>query len=72
MMWGEAQELETPFLLASLRLYKEWSCFKILPHGKGTLDERQSVINIIRILSEEENRYSNWELDRSRKELDRD
>lgn len=67
MMYDDAQELETPFLLSALRLYSEWNCFKILPHGKGLMDERQTVIDIIRILTQEENKYSNWEMDRDRK-----
>lgn len=54
--------------MASLRLYNEWSVFKILPHGKGTMNERQTVLDIIRILTGEENRFNNWDLERNRKD----
>lgn len=67
-MYDDAQPLATPFLMASLRLYNEWSVFKILPHGKGTMDERQTVLDIIRILTGEENRFNNWDLERNRKD----
>lgn len=70
MMYDDAQLLITPFLLASLRLFREWSCFKILPHGKGTMEERQTVIDIIKILTQEENNYNSWEMERSRKDPD--
>ncbi len=70
-MYDDAQMLATPFLMASLRLYSEWSVFKILPHGGGTMDERQTVLDIIRTLQIEENRYSGWEMDKSRKKMER-
>lgn len=67
MMYDEAQDLATPFLMASLRIYNEWAVFKTLPHGQGTMGERQTYLEIIRILHQEENGYSNWEMERSRR-----
>lgn len=68
MMFDEAQDLATPFLMASIKIFKEWSVFKTLPHGQGTLGERQTYLDIIKILQGEENGYSNWEMERSRKQ----
>lgn len=70
MMYDEAQDLATPFLMASLRIYNEWAVFKILPHGQGTMGERQAYLEIIRILHQEENAYSNWEMERSRRKAE--
>ncbi len=67
MMYDEAQPLGTPFLMASLRVFREWTTFKILPHGQGTLGERQAYLDIIKILQAEENGYSNWEMEQTRK-----
>lgn len=63
----QIRKLNTPFLAASLRLYGDFSVFKILPHGKGTMDEKQSVIEIIKILKSEENAYINWEMEQNTK-----
>ncbi len=69
-MYDDAVFLDTPFLRAALNLYRDWSTFKILPHGKGTLNERQTVIDTIRILTQEENKYTNWEIDKSNRSLE--
>jgi len=59
--------LQTPFLAASLQLYNDFAMFKVLPHGKGTMDERRSVLDIISILKAEESAFNAWELERSKK-----
>lgn len=69
MMYDEAQGLATPFLMASLHAYREWTVFKTLPHGGGTMGERQTWLDIIRTLTQEENAYSSWEMDRSRRDM---
>jgi len=59
--------LNTPFLAASLRLYNNFAAFKVLPHGKGTMDERSTVLEILKILQSEENAFTAWEMEKNRK-----
>lgn len=66
MTYEQAQILDTPFFAASLDLYLNWAVFKILPHGKGTMHERQSVIEILRILNSEDNKYQSWDMKRDK------
>lgn len=60
-------EFDTPFLRACLRLFFDWKRFKVLPHGGGTLQERQSVIDILTILDAESNKFDEWEREKNSK-----
>lgn len=57
----EIEALKTPFLFQALHLYKDFNVFEMLPHGKGTLDEKPTITEIISILREEENSWQAWE-----------
>lgn len=65
LSYEEIQELKTDFLFRSFSLFSDYSCFKVLPHGKGTMDERPTVIEALKILSEEENLWDAWEREKS-------
>lgn len=56
----EINEQDTPFLHASFALHRK---FKVcgLPHGRGFLNERSTVVDIISIIEGEENRYESWQ-----------
>ena len=60
---SDVQFLKTRFFARSWQLYSDWTLFKMLPHGKGTMKENASVISIIRILSEEANLWDQWDMD---------
>lgn len=60
---ADVQFLKTRFFARSWRLYSDWTLFKKLPHGKGPMKENETVISIIRILSEEENLWDRWDMD---------
>ena len=57
-------QTDTPFLTYSLVLFNNWKRFKVLPHGQGTLAERQSVLEILTILDQEYNAFEEWEHER--------
>ena len=59
----DAQVLRTRFFSRAWETYSNWSLFKALPHGKGTLRENNVTISIIRILTEEEQLWDRWEWD---------
>lgn len=61
--YEEIQGCITPFLAASLELYSNFVLLGVLPHGQGTLGERETVIEILKILKSEDNRYQNWEME---------
>lgn len=62
----EIAGLKTPFFFRAVMLYNDYNTFEILPHGKGTLDERPTVTQIISILKQEENAFTAWENERRR------
>lgn len=57
-------QFETSFLYASLQLFYDWKRFKTLPHGGGTMAERQSVLDILTVLDVEAASYERWEMER--------
>ncbi len=58
-MQDEIDAMETEFLMRSISLWVTCNRWK-LPNGKGWLDERATVIDIINILESESNRYDAW------------
>jgi hypothetical protein len=55
----QINEQDTPFLRQCFKLHKRYkSCGT--PHGLGYGNERQTVINIIVLLDQEEARYESW------------
>ena len=66
LTYYEIQELQTPFLYASLLLYNNFKTFG-LPHGGGWTQERGTVIEILRILESEANLYDQYEMDKDLK-----
>lgn len=63
----QINKLYTPFLAASLQQYINYVSFKVLPHGKGTLDERTTVLKILEILQDEQNSFDAWEREKRSK-----
>lgn len=61
VFFEDIQKLKTDFLNACIRLYNDFTTFKILPHGKGTLDENEVVLQILRICTEEANKYERYQ-----------
>ena len=57
----DVQVLRTTFFARAWQVYSNWTLFKKLPHGKGTLKENNTTIEIIRILTEEEQLWDRWE-----------
>ena len=66
----EAVDLHTDFFRFSWVLFVRWKTFNVLPHGKGTLDERNTTLEILRILNEEEHLFDSWEQEKRQKSMD--
>lgn len=62
----EAEELKTSFLFRAFALYGDWQTFGVLPHGGGTLDERSTYLQAMKILKEEENGWQQMEMEKDR------
>jgi len=60
MVWDDIASLRTPFLADSLQLFSQWKTLGALPHGKGTLAEKQTVVDILMILSQEVSGYERF------------
>ncbi len=58
--------MDNAFLRAALSMYYTWRRFKVLPHGGGTLDERQTTLDILAILDAEAIRFDDWEREQDR------
>ena len=63
--YEEIKELKTEFFYLSWRLYTNYKLFG-LPHGSGWASERNTVLEIIRILEEETNAHDAWEMEQNR------
>ena len=61
--YDEIQELKTPFLSKALLLYNNYKLFG-LPHGKGYIKERQTILDVIRIIEDENNSFDIWEIEK--------
>ncbi len=46
-------------------LFNAYQTFKILPHGKGIIDENASVIQILKIMQQEISNYERYEREKS-------
>lgn len=63
----EIQSLKTDFLFRAFAVFSDFNVFGCLPHGQGTLGERPTVLEAIRILKEEDNLWQMWEMDKNKK-----
>lgn len=52
--------LRTPFLMEAVALFNRWKLLKALPHGGGTMDERETVLEILEVLEDENNGFDSW------------
>lgn len=50
-----------------MHLYNEWKTFNVLPHGRGTMDERRTVIQALSVLEDESNSWDRWEWEKEKK-----
>lgn len=55
----EINEQDTPFFHQALREYLDYRIFG-LPSANGKMNERSSLVEIIRILDNEAKRYEGW------------
>lgn len=51
-----------------MRLFTDWKRFKVLPHGGGTLEERQTILDILAILDAEAIQFDEWEREKKMQE----
>lgn len=61
----------TPFFSACWELHNNIELFG-LPHGKGWMHERQTILQIHKICVSEKNRYNNWRMEKGKDLDDRD
>ena len=66
LSWEDIQNLKTEFFAEAIRLYSDYTAFKILPHGKGTRDERPTVLEVLKILMSEDNLWQAWQMEKDR------
>lgn len=66
LTYEQIQEYKTRFLADSIKLYNNFKLFG-LPHGKGWLNERGSVLEILMTLESESNLYDSWEAEKASK-----
>ena len=66
LTYDQVQELKTPFLYMAINLYNNFKIFG-LPHGKGWVEERGTVVDILRLLESEANLYDRFEIEKSSK-----
>lgn len=52
-----------------MEIFSNFKIFKTLPHGRGTMKERNTVIQIIRILESCQNEFDEWEREKSMAEI---
>ena len=67
----EINEQSTPFFWACWDLYTKISVFG-LPHGRGWLYERPTVIRIHQLCEAQKNRYESWRMKEGRDLEDRE
>lgn len=67
LSYEEIQSLKTNFLFRAFALFSDFNTFNVLPHGQGTLAERPTVLEAIKILKEEENLWQQWEWEKNKK-----
>lgn len=64
LSWENIVDCRTDFLSIAFSLYSDWVVFKVLPNGKGTRDERPTVLEALKILSSEDNQWQCWEMEK--------
>ena len=64
LSWENIVDCRTDFLAIAFSLYSDWVVFKVLPNGKGTRDERPTVLEALKILSSEDNQWQCWEMEK--------
>ena len=67
----EINEQDTPFLRACLQLNRRMEIMG-LPHGKGWLEERSTVVQIREICEAQKNGYEHWRHTKGKDLEDRD
>ena len=65
LTWDDIQNLKTPFFYRAMSLYNDFEVFNVLPHGKGTLEERPTVLKAIKILKIEDNKWQNYQMEKN-------
>lgn len=71
LTWDEIHELDTEFLRRAMDLYMNFRILGGMPHGSGWMEERRTVIDILKILKSEENAYDAWEREKSMRTVKR-
>ena len=64
LSWDDISNCKNEFLSRAFSLYSDWAVLKVLPHGRGTYDERPTVIEVIKLLSGEDNLWQCWEMEK--------
>lgn len=67
----EINEQSTPFFWACWDLYTKIQLFG-LPHAKGWLHERPTILRIYQLLTAQKNRYESWRMNEGKDLEDRD
>ena len=65
----DIRQYATPFFFRSMEIFANFKIFNTLPHGKGTSKERNTVIQIIKILTTCQNEFDEWEREKSMAEV---
>lgn len=66
LTWEDIQNLKTEYFSRAIALYSDYNAFKVLPHGKGTNEERPTVLEALKIIMSEENLWEAWQMEKSR------
>lgn len=66
LSWEDIQNLKTDFFSVAMRLYSDYVAFKVLPHGKGTCEERPTVLEALKIMISEDNQWQAWQMEKDR------
>ena len=67
LSYGEIQALKTNFLFRAFALFSDFNTFNVLPHGGGTILERSTVLEALKILKEEASLWDAWEMEKKSK-----
>lgn len=65
LTWEDIQNLKTPFFARAMAIYNDFEVFNVLPHGKGTLDERPTVLEAIKILKAEDSKWQIYQMEKN-------
>lgn len=59
-MQREINEQATPFFFASIDMYGMFKACASLPYGNGFMNERRTVVDIIRLFESESAKFDSW------------